>query len=177
MLMRLPIISALSLSICFISLFSLGTASAQIAPIRKPPFTQPLEKYDMPPAPPRKMETSPRMISQFGVFTSYQANVDANGNNILGDCANEPSISVDPTNGNRMMIGWRQFNSISSDPDLHGAVAGRSRARGRQGVVYSRHDKWHWSRVLIPILDGLLRLRHWRVRPLHRQRGNMADSN
>ena len=52
------------------------------------------------------------MISQFGVFTSYQANVDANGNNILGDAANEPSISVDPTDGNKMMIGWRQFNSI-----------------------------------------------------------------
>src|SRR5690348_6940127 len=99
MLMRLPIVSALSLLICFVSLLPAGTASAQIAPIRKPPFTQPLEKYDMPPAPPRKMETSPRMISQFGVFTSYQANVDANGNNILGDCANEPSISVNPTDG------------------------------------------------------------------------------
>jgi len=115
MLMRLPIVSALSLLICFVSLLPAGTASAQIAPIRKPPFTQPLEKYDMPPAPPRKMETSPRMISQFGVFTSYQANVDANGNNILGDCANEPSISVNPTDGNKMMIAWRQFNSISSD--------------------------------------------------------------
>ena len=29
------------------------------------------------------------MISQFGVFTSYQVNVDANGNNIVGDAANE----------------------------------------------------------------------------------------
>ena len=69
----------------------------------------------MPPAPPQKMETSPRMISQFGVFTSYQANVDANGNNILGDAANEPSIAVDPTDGNKMMVAWRQFNSITSD--------------------------------------------------------------
>ena len=55
------------------------------------------------------------MISQYGAFTSYQANVDANGNNILGDAANEPSISVDPTNGNNMVISWRQFNSIDSD--------------------------------------------------------------
>ena len=69
----------------------------------------------MPPAPPRRIETSPRMISQFGAFTSYQANVDANGNNILGDAANEPSISVDPTNLNKMVIGWRQFDSIQSD--------------------------------------------------------------
>jgi hypothetical protein len=29
------------------------------------------------------MDTSPRMVSQFGVFTSYQANVDQNGQNIL----------------------------------------------------------------------------------------------
>jgi hypothetical protein len=106
----------LSLLICLISLTLLSAASGQqLAPIRKPPFTEPLEKYDMPPAPPRKIETSPRMISQFGVFTSFQANVDANGNNILGDCANEPSISVDPTNGNKMVIAWRQFNSINSD--------------------------------------------------------------
>ena len=55
------------------------------------------------------------MISPFGVFTSYQANVDASGNNILGDAANEPSISVDPTDGNKMVIAWRQFNSINSD--------------------------------------------------------------
>ena len=55
------------------------------------------------------------MISQFGGFTSYQANVDQNGNNILGDAANECSISVDPTNGSRMTIGWRQFNSVSSN--------------------------------------------------------------
>jgi hypothetical protein len=91
-------------------------ASGQtLAPIRKLPLNEPLEKYNMPPAPPRKIDTSPRMISQFGVFTSFQANVDAQGNNILGDAANEPSISVDPTDGNKMMIAWRQFNSINSD--------------------------------------------------------------
>jgi hypothetical protein len=61
------------------------------------------------------METSPRMISQFGVFTSYQANVDANGNNIVGDAANECAISVDPTNGNKMTIAWRQFNDVTSN--------------------------------------------------------------
>ena len=55
------------------------------------------------------------MISQYGSFISYQVNVDANGNNILDDAANEPSIAVDPTNGNKMMIGWRQFDSIQSD--------------------------------------------------------------
>ena len=41
--------------------------------------------------------------------------MDANGQNITGDAANEPSICVDPTNPNRMAIGWRQFNSVASN--------------------------------------------------------------
>lgn len=49
-----------------------------------------------------------------GIMTR-QVNVDANGNNIVGDAANEPSIAIDPTNPNRMVIGWRQFNTITSD--------------------------------------------------------------
>ena len=55
------------------------------------------------------------MISPYGVFISYQVNVDANGNNIVGDAANEPSISVDPTDGNKIVIGWRQFDTFQSD--------------------------------------------------------------
>src|SRR6058998_3275239 len=101
--------------ICLILLFALASASAQLASTHKVPRNEPLEKYDNPPAPPRKIETSPRMISQFGLFTSYQVNVDANGQNILGDAANECPIAVDPTDGNKMTIAWRQFNSINSD--------------------------------------------------------------
>ena len=99
------------------SLVLLPTMSAQtLAPIRKLPLEEPLEtSKNMPPAPPRKIETSPRKVSQSGVFTSFQVNVDASGNNILGDAANEPSISVDPTDGNKMVIAWRQFDSINSD--------------------------------------------------------------
>jgi hypothetical protein len=55
------------------------------------------------------------MISQYGVFVSYQVNVDANGNNIVGDAANEPSISVDSTDGNKIAVGWRQFDTWQSD--------------------------------------------------------------
>lgn len=58
---------------------------------------------------------SPRMISQYDAFTSYQVNVNASGQNITGDAANEPSICVDPTNPNKMAIGWRQFDSVSSN--------------------------------------------------------------
>lgn len=44
-----------------------------------------------------------------------QVNTDAFGANILNDAGNEPSIAVDPTNPNRMAIGWRQFDNISSN--------------------------------------------------------------
>src|SRR5204862_1592110 len=100
---------------CLFLLTAIATASAQLAPVQRMPFAEHLEKYDNPPAPPRKIETSPRMVSPYGVFISYQANVDQNGNNIVGDAANEPSISVDPTNGNKMTIGWRQFDTWTSN--------------------------------------------------------------
>src|SRR5437762_370664 len=100
---------------CLVSLITLADASAQLAPTQRAPKNVPLETYDNPPAPPRTIETSPRMISQFGAFTSYQVNVDANGQNIVGDAANECSIAVDPTNSSKMTVGWRQFNSVSSN--------------------------------------------------------------
>src|SRR5439155_1714024 len=62
-----------------------------------------------------RLESSPRMVSPYDTFISYQVNVDAQGNNIVGDAANEPTISVDPTNGNKIAIGWRQFNTWTSN--------------------------------------------------------------
>src|SRR5437868_9816993 len=106
---------SLTLLVCLGILVALGTASAQLAPTWKPQGREPFEKYDNPPAPPRKVETSPRMISRFGPFTSHQVNVDASGNNIVGDAANECAISVDPTNPSRMAIGWRQFDDVTSN--------------------------------------------------------------
>src|SRR5919202_1509418 len=115
--MRFSTTSIASLFICLVPMLSLPMISGQtLAPVRALPLNEPLEtSKNMPPAPPRKIETSPRMISRLGVFTSYQANVDANGNNILDDAANEAAIAVDPTDGNKMTIGWRQFDSIQSD--------------------------------------------------------------
>src|SRR5262245_37795856 len=49
----------------------------------------------------------------FGV--SYQVNVNAAGQNIGGDAANEPSMCIDPTNPNRIAIGWRQFDTTNSN--------------------------------------------------------------
>jgi hypothetical protein len=106
---------SLTLLIWLALLSAFGTASAQTAPTWNPHGREPFEKYDNPPAPPRKIETSPRMVSPHGVFVSYQVNVDANGNNIIGDAANECTISVDPTNTSRMAIGWRQFDDVTSN--------------------------------------------------------------
>src|ERR1700747_2313134 len=113
--MKYSTVSNATLLICLLLLSALASASAQLAPVRTMPFAEHLEKYDNPPAPFQMMATSPRMISQFGVFTSYQVNVDQNGQNIIGDAANECAISVDPTDGNKMTIGWRQFNNVTSN--------------------------------------------------------------
>jgi hypothetical protein len=75
------------------------------------------EQPQDPPAPVmlRATATSAGMVVPFGAFTSRQVNVNAQGQNIVGDAANEPSIVVDPTNRNRMTIGWRQFNTVTSN--------------------------------------------------------------
>ena len=112
--MRSSIISASGLLVFLASLATLTTAAAQTTTSKLDP-NEPLERYDNPPAFIYRLESGPRMISQFGPFISYQVNVDNNGNNIIGDAANEPSIAVDPTQGNKMTIGWRQFNSVSSN--------------------------------------------------------------
>ena len=114
MMIRFRMVTA-TVFTCLLSLIALASASAQLAPTTRVPRNEPLEKYDNAPAPPRKIETSPRMISQFGAFTSFQVNVNASGQNIFGDAANECSISVDPTNGNKMTIAWRQFNDVTSN--------------------------------------------------------------
>src|SRR6266480_3804708 len=100
MMIRFRMLMA-SVFTCLLSLFLVPITSGQNAP-RKPLRTEPLEKYNNPPAYIFRIETSPRMISQFGPFVSYQVNVDAQGHNILGDAANEPSIAVDPTAPNKM---------------------------------------------------------------------------
>src|SRR5437016_6874475 len=46
---------------------------------------------------------------------SVQVNVNAQGQNILGDAANEPTLVIDPTNPSRMAISWRQFDNVASN--------------------------------------------------------------
>jgi len=115
--MKFSTISATILSILLASIALIATASAETRPMKP---KEHLEAYDMPPAYIFRLEKSPRMISRLGSFTSYQANVDPQGNNIVGDAANEPSIAVDPTDSNKITIGWRQFNNVNSNFRLGG---------------------------------------------------------
>jgi hypothetical protein len=108
----LLLVSAMS---CLSSAHAQVEATGQLAPTWKPQGKEPFEKYDMAPAYIYRLESAPRMVSRFGPFTSYQVNVDADGQNIVGDAANECAISVDPTNLSRMAIGWRQFDTWQSN--------------------------------------------------------------
>ena len=89
--------SKTSLFTFLILLSGLAIVSGQTGQ-RKPLPTEPLEEYDNPPAPSPLwgIGVSPGMISQGGPFTSHQVNVNASGQNITGDAANEPSISRRP---------------------------------------------------------------------------------
>ncbi len=99
---------------CLLALWLVPFALGQAVP-RKPFPKEPLEKLENPPALYWGTGVSSRMVSQFEAFTSHQVNVNSSGQNITGDAANEPSICVDPTNPNKMSIGWRQFNSVTSN--------------------------------------------------------------
>ena len=85
------------------------------------------------------VQTAPPVVVIRGSFESVQVNVDENGNDIRGDAANEPSMAVDPTDPDRIVIGWRQFDSINSD-------------FRQAGYAYSHNGgkKWTFPGVLTP---------------------------
>ena len=67
-----------------------GTIFSQMLPDAPLPPEDRVEHYQDPPMFIWRTGTSERRISQHGPFTSYQVNVDLNGQNITGDAANEP---------------------------------------------------------------------------------------
>ena len=67
------------------------------------------------PSPRDQHPTSPAYKFAIPGFTVVQVNVDDSGMNILNDCGNEPSITYDPNDPNRMAIGWRQFDNINNN--------------------------------------------------------------
>src|SRR6516165_1792105 len=94
--------------------FAPGAGAAAVAPPRR---SEPMERYEDPPGFPAmavRLARAARSVT-FNGYTSIQVNVNASQQDILGDAANEPSIAVDPNDHNRMLIGWRQFDTIASN--------------------------------------------------------------
>jgi hypothetical protein len=90
---------------------------ADKAPPKSPPPVGHHEVQNNPYIPVERgtMPTGPGGRYRRDGYLAVQVNVDAEGNNILGDAANEPSIAVDPTDRRHMVIGWRQFDTVMSD--------------------------------------------------------------
>ncbi len=66
-------------------------------------------------SPPYKYRSPVKSKLTKSIISITQVNVDSTGKNILGDAANEPSIAVNPLNPNNIVIGWRQFDNVSSN--------------------------------------------------------------
>ena len=60
-----------------------------------------------------KIKGSQQLMSS-GIST-HQVNVNSSGQNILGDAANEPNLVLNPRNSNKIVIGWRQFDNVTSN--------------------------------------------------------------
>lgn len=90
---------------------------AGVAAVAAPGRAEPMERYGDPPGIPATAVRAARAMSTitFNGYTSIQVNVNTSQLDIIGDAANEPSIVVDPNNHNRMVIGWRQFDTIASN--------------------------------------------------------------
>jgi len=62
--------------------------------------------------PSRGRTTSSTTTYERDGFVSVQVNVDGNGDNVVGDAGNEPSIAIDATAPGTLVIGWRQFDTV-----------------------------------------------------------------
>ncbi len=100
------------------------------------------------PTPATDAQPSARIWSR-GPYHSIQVNVDYLGRNIVGDAANEPSIAIDPNDRTRMVIGWRQFDTVYSD--FRQAGWGYSHNAGLNWIFPGVLDQKNWGSD--PVLD------------------------
>jgi len=94
-------------------------AAADDTAKRRPKTALPPETLDQPEAATSARDDlrarTPAMRVATGPYVSVQVNVDSLGRNIVGDAANEPSLAVNPLNPSNMVVGWRQFDSVTSN--------------------------------------------------------------
>ena len=92
------------------------------------------ERPDMPYVAPKlpqrvSVPVDPRAPERAVPIFIKQVNTNGAGLNIVGDAANEPSIAVDPANPMHMAVGWRQFDTITSNFRQAGAAYSRDNGR------------------------------------------------
>jgi len=92
--------------------------------------------------------------SIFGGYTSVQVNVDSLGRNIPGDAANEPSMTMDPTNRNRLSVGWRQFDNVGSDFRQAGVSSSANGGRSWRGQGNLERGVFRSDPVLASTREG-----------------------
>jgi hypothetical protein len=113
------VIKSLNFLLIFILSLSIQTFSQTFEKEQKKPLDptahHEFKDDDYVPIDRESLGRSPAYNYSLSNIITTQVNVDANGQNIVGDAANEPSIAIDPTNLDRIAIGWRQFNTVSSN--------------------------------------------------------------
>jgi len=120
---------------------SLKAQNESITNDKKPTFPRhEVKGDDYSPSPRDQHETSPAYKYAIPGFTVVQVNIDNSGMNILNDAGNEPSIAYDPTDPNKMAIGWRQFDNINNNFRQAGI-----------GYTYDGGETWTFPGVINPI--------------------------
>jgi hypothetical protein len=84
-------------------------------------------------------QAGPSPVISFGGYRSHQVNVDAGGQNIVGDKGNEPTLAFNPLNPANIVVGWRRFDSPPTAVK-HG------------GYAYSFDGGASWATGMLPAL-------------------------
>jgi hypothetical protein len=87
------------------------------------------------------VNAAPSVDIPFGAYISHQVNVDNNGQNIVGDKGNEPTIAINPLNPNNIVIGWRRFEPFVGNIK-------------QAGYGYSFDGGQSWVNGMLPALPG-----------------------
>ncbi|MEZ4387205.1 MAG: T9SS type A sorting domain-containing protein [Candidatus Krumholzibacteriia bacterium] len=106
---------ALSCALSMLLLVAISPAAADDRPRSGTPYQNEVPDDPYVRSPRTEHPRSPAKNFTRDSFFAVQVNVDDLGQNIVGDAANEPSIAVDPTDPDRMVIGWRQFDTVASN--------------------------------------------------------------
>lgn len=93
--------------------------------------------------------------------TTHQINVDQQGQNVLGDKGNEPTIAVDPTYPSRIVVGWRE-HTVATD-DARGAWS-RSLNGGRDWAGFQVFSNIEFRSDPVVSVDALGRFYYMSLR-------------